>query len=135
MVAKADKKTEVVVANPSAAHFHTVASKPAEAHVKDEKGAGIPCTNKRAATVAIYLALCELAGVKASACNAQVIATTSKLATYLVGYSKQKGRELKGGEITSRGATGYASFVKEGYSSGRRAEEVKKLLPGGDGGG
>lgn len=130
---KAEAKKEEPKVNANATHFHAVASKPAEAHIKDEKtGAGIPVQNKRAVTVAIYLALCTMVGVQPKACNASVIAMTSKLSTYLVGYSKIKGAELKGGEITSRGATGYASFVKEGYENGRRADQVKKLLPGGD---
>lgn len=132
-VEKGTKAKEEPKVNASAQHFHAIAAKPAEAHVKDEKtGAGIPVTNKRAVTVAIYLALCNMVNIAPKACNASVIAMTSKLSTYLVGFSKIKGAELKGGEITSRGATGYASFVKEGYENGRRAEQVKKLLPGGD---
>jgi hypothetical protein len=122
----------VAVAGKAVTRYTTIASKPAEKHVKDAQGAGIVCTNKRAATIALYLLLCDMAAVKPASCNASVIAMCSKLSCYFNGYSKIKGHALLGGEITARGTTGYASFVKEGYNNGRRAADVKKLLPNGE---
>lgn len=124
----------VSVDNKPIAKYMAVASKPAEQHIKDSKGEGVVCTNKRAATVALVMVLAEMAGmpVKQAATNASVIALASKLATYFVGYSKIKGGALKGGEVTSGGARGYARFVSEGYTGGRREADVKKLLPNGE---
>lgn len=134
--AKAGSKpvATITVDSKPIAHFTAIASKPSEQHVKGEKGEPVVCTNKRAATIALVMVLGEMAGLtlKAAATNASVIAMASKLATYLVGYSKIKGHALKGGEVTSGGARGYARFVSEGYTQGRRADEVKKLLPSGE---
>ncbi len=114
-------------------HYKNVAAKPSELQVKNDKGEGVPCTNKRAAIAALYLLLCDLAGVPAKACDAAVISMCSKLGTYFCGYSKSKNHALLGGEITSRGVSGYVKFVTEGYSNGTRSDEAKKLLPAGEG--
>ena len=130
-VAEVTVVQEAKPVSPAAAYL-AIASKSATILVKDEKGVGVKVSNKRATIIAIYLTLCQIVGAKASALNPHVVLTASKLGTYLIGHSEQKGMALKGQEVTGRGVTGYTKFIKEGYQNGRRAEQVKKLLPGGE---
>ena len=77
--------------------------------------------NKRAYACAMYVVcLLHCNGDKGKA-----IALATKLLSYgNIGYSKQKGHMLKGGEVTSNGMGGYAKFVTK--------PDARKLLPGGD---
>ncbi len=121
-----------VTAVSKAAAYKAIADKPSEVWSAGKLAnttAGIPCSNKRAACMALYMLICSKLGVKPSANDATAKSLLAKLSTYFVGYSKAKGHALLGNEVTSNGCTGYAAFVLLAFdgSSSSRANDAKKL--------